>query len=87
MKRLLPDRSIRIGEATLTVVARHSIDAECSTDTCWLYATKEPYAVVIQDAQGVRAMDMLGQPLSSDGVSDMEAVLNRVREGFQRKQT
>jgi len=61
MTRLLPGTPIAVGDVTLLVIARLVIEADSSDHACWLYANKTPYALVIRDAQGLRALDMLGR--------------------------
>lgn len=64
MMRLLASRPITVGDATLLIIAQLVIEAGSSDRACWLHANKAPYAVLIRDAQGLRALDMLGRRLS-----------------------
>lgn len=64
MIRLLPGTTIVVGDATLMVIARLSIQADSAGHACWLQASKEPYALIIQDDHGLRALDMAGRRLA-----------------------
>lgn len=63
MRRLLVGTPIVVGDSTLLVVARVVIEAERSDHACWIYANKAPYALMIRDARGLRAVDMTGRRL------------------------
>jgi hypothetical protein len=64
MTRLQADKPLVVGDATLIIIARLSIDADSSGHACWLQASKEPYALVIRDGRGLRALDMTGRRLA-----------------------
>lgn len=64
MIRLQADTPLVVGDATLIIIARLSIDADSTDHACWLHAGKEPYALVIRDARGLRALDMAGRRLA-----------------------
>jgi len=62
--RLLAGTPIAVGDSTLLVIARLVIEPARVDRGCWLYASKAPYALVIRDARGLRALDMMGRRLS-----------------------
>lgn len=64
MIRLQLDTPVAVGDATLMIIARLSIAADSAGYASWLHASKEPYALVIRDARGLRAQDMAGRRLS-----------------------
>ncbi len=64
MTRLQPGAPIVVGDATLIIIARLSIEADSTGSACWLHASKEPYALIIRDAQGLRALDMTGRRMA-----------------------
>ena len=68
MIRLHADAPIIFGDSTLILITRISITAHSAGAKCWLQACKEPYALVIRDTHGLRAMDMTGQRLETDRV-------------------
>jgi hypothetical protein len=78
MTRLLAGAPIAVGDATFLVVARLVIEADSSDHACWIYANKAPYALVIRDAQGLRALDMAGRWLSlaelAKDLPDLESI-------------
>ena len=64
MIRLQPGTPIVVGDVTLMIIARLSIRADSTGYACWLQASKEPYALIIRDPHGLRALDMAGQRLA-----------------------
>jgi len=70
MTRLQPAAPIVVGDVTLVIIARLSIQANITGHGCWLRASKQPYALVIRDAQGLRALDMAGRRLATAELPD-----------------
>ncbi len=63
MTRLQPGTPIIVGDTTLIIITRLSIEADSAGSACWLHASKEPYALAIRDTHGLRALDMTGRRL------------------------
>jgi hypothetical protein len=61
--RLIASTPIVVGDSTLQIVARLVIEADSLGPACLLHANKAPYALVVRDARGLRALDMSGRPL------------------------
>lgn len=78
MTRLQPGTPVNLGDVSLMIIARLIIDADNAGTTCWLHAHKEPYAIVIRDASGLRALDMAGRRLPitelTDDVPGLESI-------------
>ncbi len=67
--RLEPGKTIVIGDLTLIMIEQLSMTASDASHGLWVNARKEPYALVIQDGQGLRALDMQGNDLPIDSLS------------------
>lgn len=61
--RLKPGKTMVIGDLTLIIIEQLSINASDASHGLWVNARKEPYALVIQDSQGLRVLDMQGKDL------------------------
>jgi hypothetical protein len=46
------------GAVTLLPIERVVLDARRGDGCCWFAAVKEPYALVLRDAAGIRAVDV-----------------------------
>ncbi|UCD69635.1 MAG: hypothetical protein JSW48_06115 [Betaproteobacteria bacterium] len=49
---------LRIGRVTLLPIERVSMRAKSAAAHAWLTACKEPLALVVRDAQGIRAIEV-----------------------------
>ena len=79
MTRLQPGAPIVVGDATLIIIERLSIEADSTGIACWLRASKEPYALVIRDTHGLRAQDMTGRQLSiTELIDDVPGLETRI---------
>jgi hypothetical protein len=78
MTRLEPGNPIIMGNITLIIIARLSIQTSSAGPAGWLHASKEPYALVIREEQGLRAHDMAGQPMEMEllieDIPELEAI-------------
>ena len=61
---LVPGEPCRIGAVVLLPVERARLAGGALGGGRWIYASKEPVAVVVDDAGGVRALDLAGRILS-----------------------
>ena len=79
MTRLQAGTPIVIDNATLIIITRLSIEADSTGYMYWLQASKEPYALVIRDAHGLRALDMSGRRLAiSELIDDVSGLEPRI---------
>ncbi len=72
--RLVPGALVAVGSLRLLPVARVALDGAGGGAAAWLVARKEPWALVIQDGAGARAIGPDGVPIP------IEAVRRRVPE-------
>lgn len=63
MTRLQTGAPINIDGLTLIIIERLSINVNNACHSLRLNAGKEPYALVIRDTRGLRALDMMGKRL------------------------
>jgi len=57
-----------VADVTVVPVERCSVQSGLMGARCWCYAHKEPVAVIIRDADGIRAFDTQGQAISVDSL-------------------
>jgi len=85
MTRLELGNPKAIGDLTLVIIERLSTNADHTANTFWLNARKEPYALVMGDNRGLRALDMTGQQLVIEELT--EAVPGLIEFIAQVKET
>ncbi len=68
-ERLRAGRSVAVGSVTLWPIERVVTEVVTGRRHAWLMLRKEPYAVVVRDAQGIRAVDTHAVALSIDHLS------------------
>lgn len=56
METLRATSPVRVGDVTLVPIERAVIHSDRGEAGCWLGAIKEPFAVILCDAAGVRAL-------------------------------
>ena len=70
---------LRVGSVTLLPIERVVVHSDVGALGAWFTAAKEPYALVVRDAGGLRALDMGTTPVSlealRDGIQGLDAVL------------
>jgi uncharacterized spore protein YtfJ len=71
-ERVRAGRPIRVGSVTLLPIERVAVHSGMGTLGAWFTAAKEPYALVVRDAGGIRALD----------VGDSGASLEALREAI-----
>lgn len=82
MQTLRAVSPLRIGDVTLVLVERTDFRTGLGGAGCWTNAYKEPYAVVVRDADGLRALaaDSSEIPLDAlmEKVPGLEAILSEL---------
>lgn len=58
MDELRAGISVAVGEVTLLPIERCVLQSGMGDMGCWLSGFKEPFAIIICDAAGIRAFDM-----------------------------
>lgn len=70
---------LRVGSATLLPIERAVVHSGMGALGAWFAAAKEPYALVVRDAVGTRALDIGGTAVSlealREGIPGLDAVL------------
>lgn len=70
---------LAVGPAILLPIERVVLSAELSAGLAWVTALKEPVALIVRDAGGIRALDIGAGPLSLDTLREklpgLDAVL------------
>lgn len=74
MNELRLGKSVNLAGVTLTPIERVRVDGEAGPYATWFHATKDPVALLIQDAHTTQAFDITGRVLSVD------ALIERVPE-------
>lgn len=89
MTRFVLTPAVAIDGTRLLVVARLVIETDRLKQRLWLVASKVPYALVIEDHEGLRALGMSGERLSVNNlveeVPELIPALGRAAEPFQRR--
>lgn len=79
VETLRAGRPIRVGSVVLLPIERAVVRAGGGTLHAWLSAAKEPHALIVRDASGLRAVDAGGAPVALDelreGVPGLDALL------------
>jgi hypothetical protein len=79
---------VAVGPVTLVPIERVVLNAERGAGMAWFAALKEPYALIVRDARGLRAVDARAAPLSLDAlretVAGLDAVLAALSETIAR---
>jgi len=68
MGTLRAARPVRVGDITLVPVERTEILSGKGDAGCWMSASKEPFAVVVCDAGGIRALAIDSSELALDAL-------------------
>jgi hypothetical protein len=67
------------GKVTLVPIERCFIQSETGDTGCWLSGLKEPFAIIVCDAIGIRAFDTEAQEISVESliqkIPDLRVVL------------
>jgi hypothetical protein len=70
---------LRVGPVTLLPIERVVVHADKGALGAWFTAAKEPYALVVRDAGGVRALDVCATAVSLEALRErlpgLDAVL------------
>lgn len=56
-------RPLRVGSVTLFPIVRVVVRAERAGGAAWVFAAREPYALIVRDADGLRAVT-IGETVS-----------------------
>jgi len=68
MEALRAGKPLMFGDVTLVPVARAAIRSDSGEGGYWLSAFKEPYAVIVRDAGGVRAFAVDSSEIALDAL-------------------
>ena len=69
---------LRVGSVTLLPIERVVVHSGMGALGAWFTAAKEPYALVVRDAGGLRALDIGATPVSLEGLRQAIAGLDAV---------
>lgn len=79
MDELRVGNTMVVGDVTLVPIARFSIQSDTDTTERWLWGLKEPFAIIVCDAAGIRAygIESIEIPVESliQKIPDLDAVL------------
>lgn len=79
---------VSVGPVTLLPIERIVLSAERSAGLAWITALKEPHALIVRDARGLRAFDVRAAPVSLDAlrqkVPELDAALVALSEPVNR---
>ena len=64
MEELRAGNPMVAGEVTLVPIERCFIQSDTEDMGCWLYGFKEPFAIIVCDAIGIRAFDTKATEIS-----------------------
>ena len=79
------------GEVTIVPIERYCIQTVTGGMGCWLSGFKEPFAIIVSDATGIRAFDTEAMEISVDSlirkIPDLGAVLvsSKQNQGLAEK--
>jgi len=76
METFMTDKPVSIHNITLIPVVCHRIHSYYNAMTPWVYANKEPMAIIICDANGTRAFDMSAKEISITSLSKIIPDIN-----------
>jgi hypothetical protein len=68
MEALRAGKPLRVGDVTLVLIERSGIESDSGDAGCWMSAFKEPVAVVVCDAGGVRAIAVESSEIALDAL-------------------
>jgi len=70
---------LRVGSVTLLPIERVVVHSDIGALGAWFTAVKEPYALVVRDAGGIRALDVGATAVSlealREGIPGLDAML------------
>lgn len=79
MDKLRTCKPIVAGEVTLVPIERSFIQSDTGDMGCWLSGLKEPFAIIVCDAIGIRAFDLEATEISIESlikkIPDLSALL------------
>ncbi len=73
---------LRIGSITLVPIARAAIRSDRGAAGCWIGAFTEPYAVVVRDADGMRALGPDSSEMALDVLIEITPNLGAILSGL-----
>ena len=84
MSRLRPGNPTVAGRVVIVPLERSGIDSACGEMGYWLSGLKEPFAVIVYDAAGVRAFSPAGREMEVDSlVRKFPDLLKKMERMFQ----
>ena len=86
MDKLRAGKSIVAGEVTVVPIERCYMQPVPGDRGCWLYGLKEPFAIIIFDATGIRAYDTAAIEISVASLIQKVPDLSAVLASSQQKQ-
>lgn len=82
METLRPANPLRVGDVMLVPIERIAVRSGMGDGGCWISAFKEAFAVVVRDANGVRALAMDSSEIPLDDLiremPDLGAILAKL---------
>ena len=79
---------VTVGPVTLLPIERTVLSAGQSAGRAWITALKEPHALIVRDARGLRAVDAGSGPVSLDALREtvpgLDAALAALSETIAR---
>jgi hypothetical protein len=86
MDELRAGKPMITGEVTIVPIERCYIQPVPGDMWCWLYGLKEPFAIIIFDATGIRAYDTSTKEISVASliqkIPDLSAMLASLKQMF-----
>jgi hypothetical protein len=70
--------AVTVGDVTIVPIDQVSVRSHRMRSLIWLFAAKEPVAVVVRGPQGTQALDLEGQRLPLDELARKVPGLERV---------
>ena len=82
METLQATKPVNIGDVTLVPIERSGFHSNTDDAGCWICAHKEIYAIVVCDANGIRALDTDSAEIELDTLiqqtPNLDSLLSRV---------
>lgn len=72
---------LRVGSVTLLPIERVVVRSEVGALGAWFSAAKEPYALVVRDAGGIRALDVGAPAISLEALREEIPGLDAMLQG------
>jgi hypothetical protein len=86
MDELCAGKPMVVGEVTIVPIERCYMQFVPGDIGCWLYGLKEPFAIIIFDATGVRAYDKAAIEISVSSLIQKIPELSAVLASSKQKQ-